>query len=226
MKWLTNFSLTMRSNITTLCEKFEDPERMLHQLLIDMEHELEKVRASVAGAIADEILLGKSVKQADQEAQQWDERAATAIKRGDESSAKAALEQKIYARERVDDLTTEHDKQKEQTEKLRHSVRDLEAKIRQARQRQTLLLARLTRSTSANQINRALEQSTSRSAFAQFSRLEQRADRAEAMSEAYDRLDGKDPDADALEQEFAEADRKEKIEDELEELKARVLQES
>ncbi len=224
MKWLTNFSLTMRSNITTLCEKFEDPERMLHQLLIDMEHELEKVRASVAGAIADEILLGKSVKQADQEAQQWDERAATAIKRGDESSAKAALEQKIYARERVDDLTTEHDKQKEQTEKLRQSVCDLETKIRQARQRQTLLLARLTRSASANQINRALEQSTSRSAFAQFSRLEQRADRAEAMSEAYDRLDGKDPDA--LEQEFAEADRKEKSEDELEELKARVLQES
>ena len=32
MNWLTNFSLTMRSNITTLCEKFEDPERMLHQL--------------------------------------------------------------------------------------------------------------------------------------------------------------------------------------------------
>ena len=226
MKWITNFSLAMRSNITTLCEKFEDPERMLHQLLIDMEHELEKVRASVAGAIADEIQLGKSVKQAEKDAEQWDERAATAIKRGDESAAKAALEQKVYARERADDLTAEHEKQKQQTEKLRQSVNDLESKIRQARQRQTLLLARLTRADSATQINRALEKSTSRSAFAQFSRLEQRADRAEAMSEAYDRLDGKDPNAEELEREFADADRKEKIEGELEELKARVLQEN
>ncbi len=225
MQWLTNFSLAMRSNITTLCEKFEEPERMLNQLLIDMEHELEKVRASVAGAIADEIQLGKSVQQAEDEAQQWDERAGTALKRGDESSAKAALEQKVYARERANDLTKEYDEQKEQTERLRQSVRDLEAKIRQARQRRTLLLARLTRADSATQINRALEQSTSRSAFAQFSRLEQRADRAEAMSEAYDRLDGKDPDADALKREFDEADRKEKIEGELEELKARVLHE-
>jgi phage shock protein A len=223
MKWLTNFSLTMRSNITTLCEKFEDPERMLHQLLIDMEHELDRVRASVAGAIADEILLGKSVKQAQDEAQQWEERAGTALKRGDETSAKAALEQKVYARERADDLTLEHDKQKEQTEKLRQSVSDLETKIRQARQRQTLLLARLTRADSTTKINRAMEQSTSRSAFAQFGRLEKRADRAEAMSEAYDRLDGKDPDADELERNFAEADRQEKIADELEELTARVL---
>ena len=42
MKWLTNFSLVMRSNITTLKEKIEDPERMLHQLIIDMAEELDR----------------------------------------------------------------------------------------------------------------------------------------------------------------------------------------
>ena len=68
MKWLSNFSLIMRSNLTTLCEKCEDPERMLHQLLIDMESELGRVRESVAGAIADEIQLGRKVQQADDEA--------------------------------------------------------------------------------------------------------------------------------------------------------------
>ena len=71
MGWLTQFSLVMRSNITTIREKFEDPERMLHQLLIDMEEELEKVRNSVAGAIADEIQLGKKVEQARSEAERW-----------------------------------------------------------------------------------------------------------------------------------------------------------
>ena len=52
MQWLSTFSFVMRSNITTLRERFADPERMLHQLIIDMDQELERVRASVAGAIA------------------------------------------------------------------------------------------------------------------------------------------------------------------------------
>ena len=71
MAWLNSFTLIMRSNITTLREKFEDPERMLHQLIIDMDEELVSVRESVAGAIADEILLGKKAAQARDEAKQW-----------------------------------------------------------------------------------------------------------------------------------------------------------
>ena len=55
MGWFRNFSLVMRSSVTTLREKFENPERMINQLVIDMEEELERVRASVAEAIADEI---------------------------------------------------------------------------------------------------------------------------------------------------------------------------
>ena len=51
MNWINNFSLVMRSSITTLREKFEDPERMLHQLIVDMDEELESVRESVAEAI-------------------------------------------------------------------------------------------------------------------------------------------------------------------------------
>jgi phage shock protein A len=225
MQWLTNFSLVMRSNITTLREKCEDPERMIHQLLIDMEHELEKVRDSVAGAIADEIQLGKSVKQAEQEVDSWAERATSALKRGNEDAAKDALEQKVYADQRSEDLRREYDKQKEQTEKLRQSVVELETKIRQARQKQTLLLARMTRANSSNRINQALVNANSKSAFAQFSRLEKSADRAEAMAEAYDRLDGRDPDAEELAREFEEAERSEKVAAEFEELKARVQEE-
>jgi len=222
MKWLSNFSLIMRSNLTTLCEKCEDPERMLHQLLIDMESELGRVRESVAGAIADEIQLGRKVQQADEEAETWNERATAAIKHNDEKGAKAALEQKVHAEQRAEDLRVEHEKQRQETEKLRNSVQDLENRIRQARQRQTLLLARLARADSSSRINRALDRVGNQSAFSQFNRLEQRAERAEVMNEAYDRLDGKDPDAEDLEREFAETDRKERIEKELQELKDRV----
>ena len=70
MSWLTTFNLMIRSSITTLREKIEDPERLLHQLIVDMEEELDRVRESVAEAIADEIQLGRKVQQAHSELHQ------------------------------------------------------------------------------------------------------------------------------------------------------------
>jgi phage shock protein A len=222
MNWLNNFTLLMRSSITALRETVQDPERMIHQLIIDMEEELERVRASVAGAIADEIQLRKQVEGARDDSRQWLDRATAALRRGDEAGSKAALEQKVLAEQRANSLDTEYRKQQEQTAKLQRSVRDLEDKIRQARQKQTLLLARLVRAESEQRIDNALKQSTSQSAFAQFSRLERRVDRAEAMNEAYDRLEGRDPTAEELTRQFEEKERKEQMEKQFEELKRRV----
>ena len=144
------------------------------------------------------------------------------MRRGDESASKAALEQRIVAEQRADSLDAELAKQKQQTAKLQQSVRDLDDKIRQARQKQTLLLARLVRAESQQSIDRALERATSQSAFAEFSRLENRVERAEAMTEAYDRLDGRDPDAEELKRKFEQEERKGQMEREFEELKRRV----
>ncbi len=94
MKWLDTFTLIMRSQITTIREKIEDPERMIHQLILDMEEELEIARERIAGAIADEIQLGKEVEKLRTEADTWMDRATKALKRGDEATAKSALEQK------------------------------------------------------------------------------------------------------------------------------------
>lgn len=222
MGWMERFSLVMRSSVTVLQEKVADPERLLHQLIIDMEAELETIRRSVAEAIADEILLKKRWDKARTETDEWLTRAKSALQRGDESGAQAALEQKGAAMERADQFAAEHAKQKDQTERLRQSVRDLEEKVREARQRRTLLLARMTRATSSRRINAALDRVDCSSAFAEFNRLESRVEREEAVSEAYDRMDGRDPDAEALERKFAEAARKEKLQKEFEELKQRV----
>ncbi|MEX0702522.1 MAG: PspA/IM30 family protein [Planctomycetales bacterium] len=222
MAWLEKFTFIMRSNITTIRERIEDPERMLNQLIIDMEEELERVRASVAGAIADEIQLGRRAQQAREEADTWLDRATSALQRGDEQSSKAALDHKVTASRRAESLQQEHEKQRVETAKLQSAVRDLEEKVRQARQKRTLLLARMARAESSQRINRAIDRAHSRSAFAQFGRLEERVERAEAMSEAYDRLEGRDPDAAELERQFEETDRKERLQAEFEQLKRRV----
>jgi phage shock protein A len=212
----------MRSTITALEEKVQDPERMLHQLIIDMEEELDKVRTGVAGAIADEIQLRRSAERARAEVEQWLERATKALERGDDSQATAALEQKLRCEQRADTLNGEYEQQRRQVLKLQDAVRDLEDKIRQARQKQTLLQARLVRAQSQQKINSALTSPTSRSAFAQFSRLEQQVDREEALSQAYDRLEGRDPDAEELQRQFEESERRDKLEAELAQLKHRI----
>lgn len=222
MAWIETFSMIMRSNLSTLQEKFIDPEKMVHQLIIDMDEDLVRVRHSVSRAIADEILLRKRVDKASDDAAVWAKRARDAIARGDEASAKTAIERKLMAKEQSDRLERDHEQQKTQTENLKNSVKDLEEKIREAKQKQSLLLARLTRAESSRRINEALHHGTGRSALGHFKRLEERVDRAEALCEAYERLDGGDPDAVELERQFNERERKAKVEEELIALKLRL----
>jgi phage shock protein A len=222
MQWLTTFSLVIRSNISTLIERFENPERVLNQLILDMEEELVRVRASTAGVIADEIQLGKRVEAARSQAQQWHERAASALKSGDEATARAALEQKMRADQQAESLDREYRPHQAETEKLHRSVHDLEGKIRQANHRRALLLARLTRAESARSVQQVLRTVETQSALAQFERLEQRVSRAEALEQAYDRMEGRDPETEDLKRQFEQKEHKERLQREFDELKQRL----
>lgn len=225
MNWLSRFTLVMRSSITTLKEKIEDPERMLHQLIVDMEDELERVRASVAESVADEIQLRNRSRQEYDEASRWLERATSAMKRGDEATARSALDQKLAAEQRAARCSADHARQQAAVVRLQDAVRDLDEKIRQARQKKTLLVARMARAESTQKINSALDHCHSESAFAQFSRLESKVDRQEALCEAWDRLDGRDPDAESLRRQFEQQERQELLSAELQRLKAQIATE-
>ncbi len=222
MAWIENFTMIMRSNLTTLQEKLVNPEKVVHQLLIDMDEELVRVRHAVSKAIADEILLRRKAEQAGEDVARWQKRAEESLERGDEASATTALERKLLADELKERLETDHFKQKVETKKLQDAVGDLEEKIRGAKQKQTLLLARLARAESGQKINEALNHTVGRSALAHFRALEERVDRAEAMNEAYERLDGIDADEAEIERQFSENERKAKLQAELEAMKGRL----
>lgn len=222
MAWLSQFSLVMRSSITALREKVEDPERMLHQLIIDMDEELCSVRSSVAEAIADEIQMRKRTEREQVELQKWEERAMVSMKRGDEASAKAALNQKMIVVDRFEQYSSQHATQLSEVTKLQTAVRDLEDKIRQASQKKTLLMARMARASSTQKINGAIDRAGSQSAFAQFSRLEQKVERQESIVEAWDRMDGNDLETSELERKFEVQERDRTLSLELERLKAQV----
>lgn len=222
MRWFSQFSLIMRSNISSLCESVENPERMLHQLILDMQDELVRVKQSVAEAIADEILMCKTVEREQAEVHAWFDRATSAVKRGDDESARAALKQQLSAQTRADQYAREHAAQAFEVNKLQDSVRGLEDKIRQARQKKTLLSARLARASTTNKINSVIDRADSQSAFAQFNRLQERVDREEAVCEAWQRLDGDQSECDDLQRRFEQEEQAQQLIDELDRLKERV----
>jgi phage shock protein A len=60
MALLERVSTLLRANLNDLIEKAEDPERLLKQLVLDMENQLLQVKTQVAIAIADQHLLERS----------------------------------------------------------------------------------------------------------------------------------------------------------------------
>ncbi|MEZ6079278.1 MAG: PspA/IM30 family protein [Pirellulaceae bacterium] len=128
----------------------------------------------------------------------------------------------MSAATRADRLTAEHAKQQAEVAKLQDAVHDLEDKIRQAKQKRTLLTMRLSQTNSTQKIHTALDRTHCDSAIAQFNRLEDKVDRQEALTEAWERMDGKDPDARELERQFEAAEREQRLQTELELLKTRI----
>jgi len=70
------------ANVNDLIEKAEDPEKMLKQLLLDMENQLLQVKTQVAITIADQHLLEKKKKEHDDAAESWQRKAELAVNKG------------------------------------------------------------------------------------------------------------------------------------------------
>ncbi len=222
MAWVKTFNLFIRSSFTQIKEKIENPERLIHQLIIDMEEELESVKSAVAEAMADEIQLHKKVAKAQMNCERWFKRAENAVKFGDEDSARVSLSRKIEFEKERNLLQKEHEQQRKETEKLQRSVRELESKLRQARQKRTLLLARLARSESSRKIHRAMENAGDYSAFNEFRKLEEKVERSEARLEALAKLDGTSLEPDEIEEEWNKKEEEEKLNEEYSEMKKRL----
>lgn len=222
MKWLRKFKLIVETSVSSLRERFEDPERMLHHLVLEMEEDLICVKRNVATAIADQVQLERRVESARTECATWATRAESALRKGDEQLARRALEQRIGADSRQAKLSVELEKLAEEIRKLEDAVRDLEDKIRQAKHKKTLLLARLVRADSAKRIHEVLDRADGGSALREFARLESRVERAEAMCEAYDRLDETLGGQSDLTREFDRRETEELLERELDSLRRKL----
>src|SRR5207248_7269041 len=91
MALLERVSRLIRANLNDLVDKAEDPEKMIKQVILDMQNQLLQVKTQVAISIADRHVLEKKLKENDDSEKQWQRRAEMAVDQHDEPLARAAL---------------------------------------------------------------------------------------------------------------------------------------
>jgi phage shock protein A len=210
----------IRSNINELINRAEDPEKMLNQVLVDMKTQLVEAKKQVAVAIADEKRIKKQYDQEAQKAQEWERKAMLAIKAGDDTLARAALQRKVDHEEVAATLLQQWEVQKAAVEQLKDALRGLDAKIEEAKRKRNLLVSRQKRAEAQRTINETLSSINSTSAFDTFERMSDRVTQLAAAAAATAEIGGALPEA-SLESQFKALEAS-SVDDQLEALKQRM----
>ena len=215
MALLERVGTLLRANINDLIEKAEDPEKLLKQLVLDMENQLMQVKTQVAIAIADQHVLAKKRKEHEDAAAEWKRKAELAVKKSADDLARGALERSLSHEQMAKGFAQQLEDQKTEADTLKNALRKLEQKLEETRSRCEMIIAQHRRArvvSKAQQARRAVE-STDRAAS--ITRMRTRIVGREAQNAATSEIFGDD----SLEDRFALLEREEQIEALLNDLK-------
>jgi phage shock protein A len=141
MALLERVSTLLRANLNDLIEKAEDPERLLKQLVLDMENQLMQVKTQVAIAIADQHLLERKRAEQERETAEWKRKAELAVSKGHDDLARAALERALSCERLTKGFAEQAEDQKLEADTLRQTLRKLDQKLNETRAQCEILMA-------------------------------------------------------------------------------------
>ena len=216
MGLLDRVSTLIRANLNDLIDKAENPEKLIKQVLLDMENQLLQLKTQVAVSIADQHMLEKKQKENEDAAADWMRKAERAVDKQQDDLARVALERQRSTQQVALSYQEQVTDQVAQVEILKTALRKLEQKLAEAKSKKEMLLARHRRSLVTNRANRAQQSIGDRSKAATFERLKDKVMLNEAASQAETELLSDDA-GDKL----AQLEREDEIERMLAELKTR-----
>ncbi|MDP8999054.1 MAG: PspA/IM30 family protein [Myxococcota bacterium] len=174
----------IKSNLNDLISRSEDPEKMLNQIVLDMNNQLVEAKKQVAASIADEKRLAKQYEQETASSQEWERRAMMALRAGNEALAKEGLARKREHDELAATYNEQWTKQKAAVDQLKRALRLLNDKIEEAKRKRNVLVARKKRAEAQKAIQETMSGLRDQSAFETFDRMAQKIDQLEAEAEA------------------------------------------
>ena len=213
----TRFSDIVNSNINSILDKAEDPEKIVRLMIQEMEDTLVEVRTAAARSIADKKDLNRKLGALERDQKEWDEKAELALRKGREDLAKAALVEKSRASSAIEIIRADYESIDDGLSKLNEDISRLEAKLQDAKARQKSLLARHKTAHSRLAVRKKLHDYQIDDAMIRFEQYTRRIDDVEGRVEAYDLGLPKD-----LKHEIAGLEAEEEVAQALDELKRRV----
>jgi len=214
------FIRLFKANVNDALNKAEDPEKMLNQIVEDMQKELVEFRQTYAEVAANTKRLEKQMVQAQGLTEEWLKRAKLALEKGDEEAARAALERKNQQEEIANGLRAQVTGQSEAVQNLYNQMQMLEQKISEAKAKKDQLKARAQTAKVSTKINDMLSKTSSSGAMDAFDRMTEKVESMEAQAEVSAQLGGG---ADVgLEKRFKALESNSKVEDDLAALKGMI----
>ncbi len=187
-----------KANVNDALDKAEDPEKMLKQMVIEMEESVNKATLAVANAIANEKTLDRKLGKARTDSNDWQQKAAQALSAGREDLARAALQKKQVSDRNIQDLEPIYSNAKATSDKMRQQLDALKAKLEEVRSRQSTLIARSQAAKAQKQIAQSFS-GVGSDAFSKFDKFEGKIEKLESEADAFEQLAGQDT---KLEDEF------------------------
>ena len=187
MSMLQRFKDIMSSNINALLDKAEDPEKMIDQMVRNLQSDLGKIKSETATVMAEEARLTREVNELKSEAEKMLAYAKRALQAGSDTDAKLFLEKKnsiqskisevegrlLVAKQNSQNMKAMHDKLNSQVSDLNARKNEIKAKIQQAKLQE--------------RINNMTSSTTSAASMSKFDDIEAKAnamlDKANAMNE-------------------------------------------
>ena len=214
---LGKLSTLIKSNVNDVIDGMQDPAKEIDQMVRDMEDSARQARTEVAGCMGEEKRLQKRIESLALEAKSWEDRAATAVRAGDDVLAKEALVRKGEKDAERAETEKPLREQEVYVEQLTVGLRALEARVKDVKLRQGSLRekARASKRGGSNL-------STGTSAFDDFERMSSKIDAVEAEATLTDELGGRTAASVEAERKLNEMSQKSSVDDALAELKKKL----
>ena len=174
----------IKANINDLIDKAEDPEKVIKQVLLDIEEDLKQLKSQLAVSIADRQLLERRSRENRDRMAEWMSRAESSIAKKDEQLARAALERYIGFQELVQGFEDQLTEQNQQVEELKALFNQLEQKLMEARSTGELLMAQHRRARTLGKVGSGGVTAKSDSREKPFEQIRQKSANAEAVGRA------------------------------------------
>ena len=207
----------IKSNVNDLIDSMQDPAKEIDQMVRDMEESAREARSEVATCMAEEKRLSKRIETLTAEAKSWEDKAAMAVRAGDDALAREALSRK--AEKEAERAETQKSLQEQQVyvDQLAVGLKALDARVKDVKLRQGSLREKARASKRGGSAV-----STKTSAFDDFERMSSKIDAVEAEASLGDELSGRTPASLEAERKLKEMSEKNSMDDALAELKKKL----